>query len=129
MSNEANVINRDQRTMHGSRPNNSSRPRYAQFFKCFPAAMDGGRAERRAAAVKTRFENAGLIVNPTSEQCIVSPLGFKMFGLVPWNSEDSVDKMVGPLVIPSSTSSSSGSTSTPAASSSSSSSSSTSSTN
>eukprot|EP00456_Euglypha_rotunda_P005476 TRINITY_DN10928_c0_g1_i10.p1 TRINITY_DN10928_c0_g1~~TRINITY_DN10928_c0_g1_i10.p1 ORF type:complete len:151 (+),score=18.49 TRINITY_DN10928_c0_g1_i10:166-618(+) len=46
------VVFWDQRTMHGSRPNESPNPRYAQFFKIFPATMYSKRATARQAAIK-----------------------------------------------------------------------------
>ncbi|CAF3455361.1 unnamed protein product [Rotaria sp. Silwood2] len=49
----------DQRTMHGSRANRSLRPRFAQFFKMFPAehpAMIPERAENRRKALLAKLQ-------------------------------------------------------------------------
>ncbi|CAF2858279.1 unnamed protein product [Rotaria sp. Silwood2] len=69
----------DQRIMHGSRANCSLRPRYAQFFKMFPAehpAMTSERAERRREAILAKLK----LVNIDSEVNL-SPMGRKLFGL------------------------------------------------
>jgi hypothetical protein len=70
----------DQRTMHGSRANNSLRPRFAQFFKMFPEqhpSMTPERAEYRREAILLKLQNAE--IDPTTD---LTPLGQKVFGLV-----------------------------------------------
>jgi hypothetical protein len=68
------------RTVHGSRPNNSDRERYAQFVKMFPASpMDSERAAARAASINKKINSAGL------QDCITD-LGKHLFGLQSWNS-------------------------------------------
>ncbi|CAM4789153.1 unnamed protein product [Rotaria magnacalcarata] len=69
----------DQRTMHGSRANRSVRPRYAQFFKMFPAdhpAMTPERAEKRRKAIITKLQAGN--IDPATD---LTPLGRKLFGL------------------------------------------------
>ncbi|UJR07067.1 hypothetical protein I4U23_011355 [Adineta vaga] len=69
----------DQRTMHGSRANDSQRPRFAQFFKMFPRqhpAMTLERAERRRQAIVSKLEKANIDANKD-----LTPLGRKLFGL------------------------------------------------
>ncbi|CAF3524305.1 unnamed protein product [Rotaria socialis] len=73
----------DQRTMHGSRANNSLRPRYAQFFKMFPAehpAMTEKRAENRRNGILTKLRAVN--INPETD---LSFLGRKLFGLEQWS--------------------------------------------
>lgn len=66
----------DQRTVHGSRPNNSSNPRYAQFFKMFPALpLESERAKFRALKIKEKIEEVKF--QP-------SELGKNLFGLEPY---------------------------------------------
>jgi len=72
----------DQRTMHGSRTNRSLRPRYAQFFKMFPAehaAMTSERAERRREAILAKLKL--VTIDPEVD---LSPTGRKLFGLEKW---------------------------------------------
>ena len=68
----------NQRTMHGSRANASDRPRYAQFYKMFPAehpGMNAKRAQRRREAILEKLTRAQ--INPDEE---LTPLGKKIFG-------------------------------------------------
>lgn len=70
----------DQRTLHGSRRNESHRPRFAQFFKLFPAehpAMTPERAEHRRQAILAKLRQAN--IDPESD---LTPLGKRLFGLV-----------------------------------------------
>jgi len=66
----------DQRTVHGSRPNDSNRARYCQFMKMFPniAERQPERAANRARILKQHIEGCGFIEHLT-------PLGSKLFGL------------------------------------------------
>lgn len=69
----------DQRTMHGSRANQSLRPRFAQFFKMFPAdhpAMTPERAEERQKAILQKLNNVNI-----DPQIDLTELGRKLFGL------------------------------------------------
>ncbi|CAF1599993.1 unnamed protein product [Rotaria magnacalcarata] len=69
----------DQRTMHGSRANQSQCPRYAQFFKMFPAdhpAMTLERAEKRSKAIMAKLQAVN--IDPETD---LTPLGRKLFGL------------------------------------------------
>ena len=71
----------DQRTMHGSRANRSRYPRYAQFFKMFPAihpAMTPDRAERRRQAILAKLRAVN--IDPETD---LTMLGRKLFGLSP----------------------------------------------
>ncbi|CAF2269026.1 unnamed protein product [Rotaria magnacalcarata] len=73
----------DQRTMHGSRANSSLRPRYAQFFKMFPAehpAMTEKRAENRRNGILAKLRAVN--INPETD---LSFLGQKLFGLEQWS--------------------------------------------
>ena len=73
------VILWDQRTMHGSRANDSLRPRFAQFFKMFPRehpALTSERAEYRRKAILLKLEKAQM--DPMTD---LSPLGRRLFGL------------------------------------------------
>lgn len=70
----------DQRTMHGSRTNQSLRPRFAQFFKMFPReqpAMTPERAEHRREAILRRLQRAN--IDPKTD---LTPLGRQIFGLI-----------------------------------------------
>ena len=70
----------DQRTMHGSRRNESHRPRFAQFFKLFPAkhpAMTPERAQYRREAILGKLRQAN--IDPEID---LTPLGKRLFGLV-----------------------------------------------
>lgn len=63
----------NQATLHGSTPNNSTKPRYAQFFKMFPKLpADSARAKNRSVSVKKRLDEVGFVP---------SELGKKVFGL------------------------------------------------
>jgi hypothetical protein len=73
----------DQRTLHGSRPNDSKRPRYAQFIKMFPAAMDAARAKRRAQCVKQHIDRSGF------DEKQITELGRKLFGYEVWPDNSS----------------------------------------
>jgi len=71
------IIIWDQMTAHGSAPNDSNTPRYAQFFKVFPAIPMG--AERRATrskAISQRISDAGFTE--------MTELGKKILGVEPW---------------------------------------------
>ena len=71
----------NQMTAHGSRPNNSERCRYAQFFKMFRASeMSPSRKELRRKLVE---EMVGSVPD-----FVPSPLGLKIFGLDDWNSDN-----------------------------------------
>lgn len=67
----------DQRTIHGSVPNNSSRSRFAQFFKMFPANINPKRAKARADAIKKKLKDC-------KYENKVTPLGAKVFGITPY---------------------------------------------
>lgn len=74
----------DQCTVHGSAPNNSSRPRYAQFLKLFPVAGCSNhveRFERRAAAIQRE------LAGKHAKGLRLSKLGRRLFGLDPWPTE------------------------------------------
>ncbi|CAF1365520.1 unnamed protein product, partial [Adineta ricciae] len=69
----------DQRTMHGSRANDSRRPRLAQFFKMFPRqnpSMTPERAEYRREGILSKLKKVNL--DPRTD---LTPLGRKLFGL------------------------------------------------
>lgn len=69
------VIIWDQRTMHGSAPNESNQIRYCQFIKYFRAIdIHSQRGQKRANAVSKLTENFEEI----------TPLGRKLFGLESW---------------------------------------------
>jgi len=73
----------DQRTCHGSRPNNSSRPRYAQFFRMSRAApFDSERMQARAAVVSKYLKSSGIKAKD------ITPLGENLFGLKPWETDE-----------------------------------------
>jgi ectoine hydroxylase-related dioxygenase (phytanoyl-CoA dioxygenase family) len=66
----------DQRTLHGSVPNNSKNNRYAQFIKMSPAIdQDTKRCQNRKAAISRKLAREGF--EP-------SGLGKKLFTLEPW---------------------------------------------
>lgn len=70
----------DQRTMHGSRANQSQQARFAQFFKMFPRehpSMNTEREQSRRQVILSKFEKAN--INPDTD---LTPLGKKLFGLV-----------------------------------------------
>jgi hypothetical protein len=70
----------DQRTMHGSCTNRSFRPRFAQFFKMFPADHPGmtlERAKYRRQAILNKLQH----INIDTEIELTS-LGKRLFGLV-----------------------------------------------
>jgi len=68
----------DQRTAHGSAPNNSPNARYAQFIKFFPAIdLNLPRANKRASLLKDKIEKAGFTPELTD-------LGKKLFGFEKW---------------------------------------------
>ncbi len=68
----------DQRTAHGSAPNDSANPRYAQFFKVFEALpLDQERAIARAEVLAQKIRDIGA-------ENEVTELGKKMFGWKPW---------------------------------------------
>jgi len=68
----------DQRTAHGSAPNNTTNARYAQFLKLFPAIdLNIPRAVARSSLLKVKVENADF----TSE---LTDLGKKLFGFEKW---------------------------------------------
>jgi hypothetical protein len=66
----------DQRVVHGSRPNDSSTPRFAQFVRAFrrSTVRSEERAASRAAAVHALIERAGTLGE-------LSALGRQLFGL------------------------------------------------
>ncbi|CAF1568674.1 unnamed protein product [Rotaria magnacalcarata] len=69
----------DQRAIHGSRPNRSQSPRYAQFIKMFPAdhsAMTLERAEKRRNVIIEKLQTVN--INPEAD---LSSLGRRLFGL------------------------------------------------
>jgi len=69
----------DQRTCHGSRPNNSSHSRYAQFFRMSRAApFDSERMKARAVVVSKFLKDSGV------KESELTTLGAKLFGLKPW---------------------------------------------
>ncbi|CAF3557429.1 unnamed protein product [Rotaria sp. Silwood1] len=73
----------DQRTMHGSRANRSLRPRFAQFFKMFPAehpAMTSERVENRRKGVLAKLQAAN--IDPEVDLTL---LGRQLFGLTKWS--------------------------------------------
>eukprot|EP00026_Physarum_polycephalum_P012487 Phypoly_transcript_12801.p1 GENE.Phypoly_transcript_12801~~Phypoly_transcript_12801.p1 ORF type:complete len:192 (+),score=20.48 Phypoly_transcript_12801:465-1040(+) len=71
----------DQRTIHGSDANDSSRARYAQFVKYFPATpMHEERQARRKAEIADRLQEA----NFTAESGLTE-LGSKLFGQSNWD--------------------------------------------
>ncbi|CAF4309732.1 unnamed protein product, partial [Rotaria magnacalcarata] len=58
----------DQRAIHGSRPNRSQSPRYAQFIKMFPAdhsAMTLERAEKRRNVIIEKLQTVN--INPEAD--------------------------------------------------------------
>eukprot|EP01113_Clastostelium_recurvatum_P019805 TRINITY_DN2342_c0_g1_i2.p1 TRINITY_DN2342_c0_g1~~TRINITY_DN2342_c0_g1_i2.p1 ORF type:complete len:419 (+),score=87.60 TRINITY_DN2342_c0_g1_i2:59-1258(+) len=73
----------DQRVAHGSSPNSSSNPRFAQFFKVFPVPSSGAgdavspRMEARGARILTRVKQAKF-------DGMLTDHGAKMFGLTPY---------------------------------------------
>eukprot|EP01120_Amphizonella_sp_Union-15-10_P008870 TRINITY_DN3278_c0_g1_i1.p1 TRINITY_DN3278_c0_g1~~TRINITY_DN3278_c0_g1_i1.p1 ORF type:complete len:375 (+),score=58.03 TRINITY_DN3278_c0_g1_i1:63-1187(+) len=74
----------DQRLPHGSRPNNSSRFRSAQFLKMFPARLVNNNRQRsiaRAKAILGQIENSKTPV-------VITPLGEKVFGLEVLKKDD-----------------------------------------
>eukprot|EP01094_Clydonella_sp_ATCC50884_P021453 TRINITY_DN472_c0_g1_i2.p1 TRINITY_DN472_c0_g1~~TRINITY_DN472_c0_g1_i2.p1 ORF type:complete len:245 (+),score=52.17 TRINITY_DN472_c0_g1_i2:669-1403(+) len=76
----------DQRTLHGSKPNNSAVPRYAQFFKMVPVrypAFTRERCERRRAAVLRACERAG--IDPDGD---LTSLGRRLFGIDQWDGAE-----------------------------------------
>jgi ectoine hydroxylase-related dioxygenase (phytanoyl-CoA dioxygenase family) len=69
----------DKLMVHGSQPNRSSRPRYAQFFLMFPAApMSTSRAKHRAKAITTNLQKIN--INPSTLPKHV----LQLFGLQPY---------------------------------------------
>ena len=66
----------NQQSPHGSLPNNSNRPRFAQFMKFFPAIdINSERGQNRAASLKK-------ILNENEFE--PSELGNRIFGLSPY---------------------------------------------
>ena len=65
----------DQRTPHGAVSNNSSRPRFAQFMKMFPAQpIDSSRLAARSETVLYMCKKANFLP-------LLTPLGARLFGL------------------------------------------------
>lgn len=75
------IILWDQRVPHGSAPNNSPNPRFAQFIKVFPAFENEERFQGRRKAVLGKIKDAGFLRN-------VTPLGNFLFGLERWRDLD-----------------------------------------
>jgi len=75
------VVIWDQRTTHGSRPNNSERIRYAQFIKIFPSPMDKERQKGRIQAVTEKIKKSGVDISKLDDT------SKKILGLVPWKEE------------------------------------------
>jgi len=61
----------DQRTVHGSRPNNSDKQRYAQFFKMSPVPETPERATARATSLRKLFEKVGCMNDITEHGKLV----------------------------------------------------------
>jgi hypothetical protein len=69
----------DQRTIHGSAPNDSDRARYAQFLKFFPATpMNPERADARKEGIVERLDEIKFEENGLTD------LGKQLFGLQSW---------------------------------------------
>jgi ectoine hydroxylase-related dioxygenase (phytanoyl-CoA dioxygenase family) len=67
----------DQRLVHGTAPNDSSRTRMAQFVKGFrKSKVSAGRLARRSERVRLEIHKAG-----AETEAAVSELGRKLFGL------------------------------------------------
>jgi len=84
----------DQRTTHGSRPNNSDRIRYAQFFKMFPAPMNDARQKARIRSITENIKSTSL---DTSKLASTS---LKVLGLVPWQESSETSKSLTGLTTP-----------------------------
>jgi len=69
----------DQRTAHGSQPNKSNNPRYAQFLRLFRTITDPSRLQARTKAVQRQLDQVGFDPKQVTE------LGQKVFGLKSWN--------------------------------------------
>ena len=74
---EGSYVLWDQRTAHGTAPNDSSRARIAQFVKGFrKSGVSAGRARRRSERVRLEIQRAG-----AETRAVVSDLGRKLLGL------------------------------------------------
>ena len=74
---EGSYVVWDQRLVHGTAPNDSSRPRMAQFVKGFrKSKVSAGRLARRSERVRLEIKRAG-----AETEAVVSELGRKLFGL------------------------------------------------
>ena len=73
---EGSLLVWDQRLVHGSRPNDSSRPRMAQFVRGFrrASAHSAAAAARRRALIEREMRSAGTLE-------LLTPLGRRVFGL------------------------------------------------
>jgi len=71
----------DQRTVHGSRPNESENIRYAQFVKMFPSQLTPEREQGRIKKITEKAKEYSLDTSkfPTSS--------LKVLGLIPWNDK------------------------------------------
>ena len=74
----------NQMTAHGSRPNNSTNFRFAQFFRMFP--INQLTFERHQKRLPLACSVAYSIPSFTP-----SPLGLKLFGVRDWNQPDDID--------------------------------------
>jgi len=72
----------DQRMVHGSKPNDSSSPRYAQFFH-YTALKDVKMTQERAK-LRAKAIRRGIVASGVGENGL-TPLGKRLFGLVSWD--------------------------------------------
>jgi len=88
----------NQKTMHGSKPNNSENIRYAQFFKMFPSTpMDPKRKSAREKAVLAKVTTVARDLIPIQESSSTtttstslttfSPIGVCVLGVKPWSDK------------------------------------------
>jgi len=80
----------DQRTAHGSCPNDSESPRYAQFFKMFPAVPMNLSRER--ARIKAITKNISTTSFDVAKLSLASQ---KTLGVAPWNEETNPKELGG----------------------------------
>jgi len=75
----------DQRVAHGSFPNASDNPRFAQFIKMFPLSMvSSKRRKLRNKAVQLRIQHTLMVESGPANQLDISEVGSIVFGCSDW---------------------------------------------
>jgi len=75
------VVLWDQKTVHGSRPNESENIRYAQFVKMFPSPMAPERQQARITVLTEKAKECSLDTSQFPSSSL------KVLGLIPWTEK------------------------------------------